>query len=97
MPSYPKGIPLLQYIDNTMFFIEGSIEEARNLSILLDLCTDFSGLQINCTKLGFSGFGLTHNEEMQYSEALGTSIGSLLMSYLGPINVGKDGNQLSRR
>ena len=57
-PSYPDGIPLLQYDDNTMFYIENSVEGARNLSILLDLFTDFSGLQINHTKSTLIGFGL---------------------------------------
>ena len=59
MSSYPDGIPLLQYVDNTIFFIEDLVEEARNLSTLLDMFMNFSGLQINCTKSAFQGFGLT--------------------------------------
>ena len=58
-PSYLDYIPLLQYADGIMFFIEGSMEEARNLSIVLDLFADFLGVQINRTKLAFLGFGLT--------------------------------------
>ena len=72
MPSYPEGIPLQQYMDDTTFFIKGSMEEARNLSTLLDLFTDLSGLQINCNKSAFLGFGQTQDEEMQCSEVLGT-------------------------
>ena len=37
MPSYLEGIPLLQYMDDTTLYIKGSMEEARNLSTLLDL------------------------------------------------------------
>ena len=69
-PSY--DIPLLRYADEIMFFIEGLVDEARNLSILLDLFVNFSGLQINHTKSAFVGFGQTHNEGIQCSEALGT-------------------------
>ena len=82
-PSYLEGIPLLQYVDNTTFFIEGSMEEARNLSTLLGLFLDFSSLQINRTKSVFIGFGLAPDEELHWSEALGTPIGSLPIRYLG--------------
>ena len=47
MTSYLEGIPLLQYADDATFFIEVSMEEAKNLSTLLDLFVDFWGLQIN--------------------------------------------------
>ena len=80
--SYSEGIPLLQYANNTKFFIEGSREEARNLSTLMDLFANFSGLQINWAKSTFVGFGLTQEESLQCSEALEMSIGSLPMQYL---------------
>ena len=82
MLSYVDGIPLLQKVDDTMFFIEGLVEEARNLSTLVDLLMDFSGLLINCVKSAFLGFGLAQEEELQSSKALGTLIGSLPMWYL---------------
>ena len=44
MLSHSDGVPLLQYVDDTMLFIEGSMEEARNLSTLLDLFADFSSV-----------------------------------------------------
>ena len=34
MMSYLEGIPLLYYADDTIFFMEGSVEEVRNLSTL---------------------------------------------------------------
>ena len=67
--SYPDGIPLLQYVEHTMFN-EGSVEEARNLSTLLDLFVDFSGLQINCSQSVFFGFSLPQEEKLQCLEAL---------------------------
>ena len=79
----PKGYPLLLYKDNTTFFMEGSVEEARDLSTLLDLFPDFASLQINWAKSAFVGFGLTQEDKKQCLEALGTPIGSLPMRYLG--------------
>ena len=59
------------------------MEEARNLSTILDLFADFFGLQINRAKSAFVGFELTHEESLQCLEALGTPIGTLPMRYLG--------------
>ena len=81
--SYLGGIPILQYADDTTFSIAGSMEEARNLSMLLDLFTDLSGLQINRAKLVFIGFGQPCEEETLCSVALGTPTGSLPIRYLG--------------
>ena len=63
MSSYLMGIPLLQYADDTPFFIEGSVEEARNISSLLDLFADCLGLPINRAKSAFVGFGLSQEED----------------------------------
>ena len=57
MLSYPEGIVMQLYGDDTTFFIEELVEEARNLSTQLDLFTDFSGPQINRAKSVFLGFG----------------------------------------
>ena len=75
--NYPAGIPLLQYADDTTFFMVGSVEKARNLSTILDLFADFSGLQINRAKSTFVGFGVTQDECLPCSEALGMPRGSL--------------------
>ena len=48
--------------DDTIFFIKGSMKEARNLSTLLDLFADFLGLQINHTKSSLVSFDLTREE-----------------------------------
>ena len=59
------------------------MEEARNLSTILYLFTDFSSLQRNRVKSAFVGFGLTQEESLQCSEALGTPIDTSPMRYLG--------------
>ena len=89
-PSQPSGIPLLQYADDTVFFMEGSVEEAKNLSALLDVFAYCSGLRLNRGKSEFTGFGLSQDEESQCSQALGTPVGALPCRYLGlPLSAGR--------
>ena len=78
MVSYPNGILLLYYVDDIMFFKEGSIYVAQNLLKLLDL----SMLQLIQEKSIFMGFVLPMNE-VHYMWALGTMTGTLPMRYLG--------------
>ena len=88
--SQPLGIPLLQYVDDTLFFMEGSVKEAKNLSALLDVFADCSGLRLNREKSEFTGFGLSHDEESQCLRALGTLLGTLPIRYLGlPLSTGQ--------
>ena len=88
--SQPLGIPLLQYADDTMFFIEGSMEEAKNLSALLEVFADYSRLCLNREKSEFKGFRLSREEESLCSHALGTPVGALPMRYLGlPLSAGQ--------
>ena len=66
------------------------MEEAKNLSTILDLFVDFSGLQINRAKSAPVGFGLTHEDKLQCWEAFGTPIGNLPIRYLGlPLKKGR--------
>ena len=51
--GWPGGVPLLQYADDTIFFIEGSMEAAERTSALLDLFFDLSGLSLNRAKSTF--------------------------------------------
>ena len=67
--SYPEGIPLLQYTDNTTFSMEGSVEEEKNLSTLLDLFVDLSSLLKNRATSAFMGFGLTQEESLKCLKA----------------------------
>ena len=52
------------------------MEEAKNLSMLLNLFVDCSSLQINCNKSPLIVFRLSQ-EEVQFSMALGMQIGAL--------------------
>ena len=66
------------------------MEEAKNLSALLDVFADCSGLRINRDKSEFIGFGMSREEEDQCSPALGTPMGTLPIPYLGlPLSTGQ--------
>ena len=80
--SYSVGIPFFWYADYTNFSMEGSVEEAKNLSALLDLFVDVSGLKINRGKSIVVCFGLSSEEEVHCSQALGTKTTELPMRYL---------------
>ena len=60
--SLPDGRPLLQYADDTTFFIQGFTTAAQILSIMMDIFLDFSGLRLNRASSTFVRFGLS--EEM---------------------------------
>ena len=81
--SIPGGIPLLQYADDTTFFIQGPEIAARTLSMMMDVFTDFSGLQLNRAKSMVVGFGHSTEELSRCAEILASPIGTLLLRYLG--------------
>ena len=82
-PNIPGGIPLLQYADDTTFFIQGSWAAAHTLSIMMDIFSDFSGLHLNRAKSSFIGFGLSSEELVGCAWILATPIGALPIRYLG--------------
>ena len=58
MLHYPKGIPLLHYINDITFFKKKFVEEAWILSILSDLVIDFWVYKLIELYQLFSGLGL---------------------------------------
>ena len=82
-PSIPDGVPLLQYADDTTFFIQGSWAAAHTLSTMMYIFSDFSGLKLNREKSSFIGFGLSPDELTRCSRILATPIGTLSIRYLG--------------
>ena len=81
--SLPAGIPLLQYADDTTFFIQGSMAAAQTLSTMMDTFSDFSGLRLDRARSTFVGFGLSEEEVDGCSQILATPIGVLPIMYLG--------------
>ena len=77
-----EGILLLQYADDTKFFIRGSETAARTRSSMMDIFSDFSGLQLNRANYIFVGFGLSTKEVSRCAEHLATPIEALPVWYL---------------
>ena len=81
--GFPGGVPLLQYVDDTIFFMEGSVAAAEKVSTLLDMFSDFSGLSLNRAKSTFIGFGMSEEERDRCARIMSTPAGSLRIRYLG--------------
>jgi hypothetical protein len=43
----PKGIAMLQYVDDTILLIQDNLEQSRNLKLILYIFEAMSGLKIN--------------------------------------------------
>lgn len=76
-------IPLLQYADDTIFFLEGSAESARRAAILVELFGEVSGMKINHSKSSFIPFGMSEVVASNCAHELRTPAGSLPITYLG--------------
>ena len=81
--GWPDGVPLLQYADDTIFFMEDSVEAAEKVLALLDMFSNFSGLSLNMAKSTFIRFGMSEEERGQCDRILSTPAGSLPIRYLG--------------
>ena len=91
----PEGIPLLQYADDTTFFIQGPKNAARTLSSMTDIFSNFSGLQLNRDKYIFVGFELSIEEASRCVEHLATPIEGVPGSIPGS-TVGEQATSRSR-
>ena len=81
--NIPGNIPLLQYADDTTFFIQGSWAAAHTLSTMMYIFSDFSDLQLNRAKSSFIGFRLSSEELAGCAWILATPIGASPIRYLG--------------
>lgn len=61
------GISILQYADDTIIFMENSIEEAKNMKLLLCAFEQLFGLKINFHKTEIFCYGGAKDLEMEYS------------------------------
>ena len=80
--SLLEGIPLLQYANDTTFFIQGSMVAAQTLSTMMGIFSDFFGFQLNRAKFTFVKFDLSEEETSGCSHILATLIGVLPIRYL---------------
>ena len=88
--SCPGGIPLLQYANDIRFFLCGSTVTAHHVSTMLDIFSDFSGLQLNMGKSSVVDIRLSSEELERDFAVLATLVASLPIRYLGlPLSEGR--------
>ena len=91
--GWPGGVPLLQYADDTIFFIKGSREAAsipharRSMWNGPQPCWRCSPISQDSASTGpkttFIAFGMSSEETSQCARILSTPVGSLPIRYLG--------------
>jgi hypothetical protein len=88
------GLSILQYVDDTILFLDHDLEKARNLKLLLIAFEELSGLKTNFHKGGVFCFGEAKDNELQYEQLFGCKKGSFPFKYLGiPIHFKKLNNK----
>jgi hypothetical protein len=84
------GLSILQYVDDTILFMEHDLGKARNLKLLLFGFELASGLKINFHKSELFSFGDAHEQVELYTELFGCKAGNFPINYLGiPIHFKK--------
>jgi hypothetical protein len=78
-----KGVPIMQYADDTVLCFSHDLEKALNIKLLLYLFELMSGLKINFQKSELFLIGGDNIIADQYSSMFGCQVGSLPMKYLG--------------
>jgi hypothetical protein len=78
-----EGLSILQYVDDTILFMDHDLEKARNMKLLLCAFEQLSGLKINFHKSEIFCFGAAQESLPQYIELFGCNQGAFLMRYLG--------------
>jgi hypothetical protein len=77
------GLSILQYVDDTILFMEHDLEKAKNMKLLLSVFEQLSGLKINFHKSEIFCFGQAKEYESQYEKLFGCKKGSYPFKYLG--------------
>jgi hypothetical protein len=75
------GLSILQYADDTIFFMDNNLNQARNIKLILSAFERISGLKINFYRSEILCFGQVKDEEQQYEQLFGCGIGSYPFQY----------------
>jgi ribosomal protein L21E len=76
------GLSILQYVDDTILFMEHDLEKAKNMKLLLSAFKQLSGLKINFHKSKIFCFDQVKEYESQYEQLFGCKKGSCPFKYL---------------
>lgn len=79
----PGGISHIQYADDTVIMVDGSVQSIRNLKLILYCFEWLTGLKINFHKSEVFVFGGSQQEKENMANMLNCSLGSLPLKYLG--------------
>jgi hypothetical protein len=79
----PRGITHIQYADDTVIMIDGSVNSITNLKLVLYCFEWLTGLKINYHKSEVFGFGVSQVEKEELANMLNYVLGELPMKYLG--------------
>jgi hypothetical protein len=77
------GLPIFQYDDNIIIFMEHDLEKARNPKLVLSTFEQLWGLKINFHKSKLFSFSEAQDDASLYAELFGCGLGSFPISYLG--------------
>lgn len=77
------GLSILQYVDDTILFIDIDIEKAKNFKLLLTVFEQLYDLKINFYKSVIFFYGEAIEFKDQYMELFGCNVGEYLLRYLG--------------
>lgn len=76
-------VSILQYVDDTMFVVEGSVENAEALKWMLKNFEVMSGLKVNFHKSYVYGLNMDENGLLEVAGLLRCRVGAFPLSYLG--------------
>jgi len=65
------GLSILQYVDDTIIFLDHDLEQAKNLKLLLCAFEHLSGLKINFHKSEIFCYGAATEMEESYTDLFG--------------------------
>jgi hypothetical protein len=86
----PNGVAVLQYADDTILYLEGDLEKARHVKLLLYFFEQMSGLKINFDKSEIILIGGDNDLAAIYAEIFNCQIGVFPIKYLGvPISASR--------
>jgi hypothetical protein len=77
------GLSILQYVDDTIIFLDHDLEQAKNLKLLLCAFEQLSGLKINFHKSEIFCYGAAKEMEPFYTSLFGCNSGAYPFRYLG--------------
>ena len=73
----------MQYADDTIFFLDHDIQQAKRMKLLLSVFEHMSGLKINFHKSEIFCYGQAKEFEEEYIELFGCNAGQYSFRYLG--------------